>query len=74
MHFSDRINTANPMHSCQAAGGSMPGAGLFFCTYETAKPVVAKWGIGGSAGSQMIAASLAETVACLVRVPTEVWS
>ena len=57
-----------------AAGGSMPGAGLFFCTYETVKPLIMGSSLlGGSpAVSQMVAASLAETVACLVRVPTEV--
>ena len=49
----------------------MPGAGLFFVTYETAKPLVFQT-VGVPALAQMLAASLAETAACLVRVPTEV--
>ena len=56
-----------------AAGGSMPGAGLFFCTYETVKPpVAAALGSSNVAIAQALAASVAETAACLVRVPTEV--
>jgi solute carrier family 25 (mitochondrial S-adenosylmethionine transporter), member 26 len=66
------INFARP----QAAGGSMPGAGLFFCTYETMKPIAQSTLEGNPAVAQMLSASVAETVACLVRVPTEVclWS
>jgi len=56
-----------------AAGGSMPGASLFFCAYETLKPLInAHLGGDRAALAQMVAASCAETVACLVRVPTEV--
>jgi solute carrier family 25 S-adenosylmethionine transporter 26 len=60
-----------------AAAGSAPGAALFFCTYETLKPVVLRWqervGIQNQdALSHMIAASVGEAAACLVRVPTEV--
>lgn len=54
-----------------AAGGSMPGAGLFFCTYETVKPLMAS-SLPNAAVAQAVAASIAETAACLVRVPTEV--
>jgi solute carrier family 25 S-adenosylmethionine transporter 26 len=56
-----------------AAGGSMPGAGLFFCCYETCKPIFFdSIGSTNPALAQMMAATLAETCACLVRVPTEV--
>lgn len=56
-----------------AAGGSMPSAGLFFCTYESVKPhVAAALGSSNAAAAQAVAASVAETAACLVRVPTEV--
>eukprot|EP00613_Pedinella_sp_CCMP2098_P068714 CAMPEP_0171904718 /NCGR_PEP_ID=MMETSP0993-20121228/4371_1 /TAXON_ID=483369 /ORGANISM="non described non described, Strain CCMP2098" /LENGTH=279 /DNA_ID=CAMNT_0012535749 /DNA_START=32 /DNA_END=871 /DNA_ORIENTATION=- len=55
-----------------AAGGSMPGAGLFFCTYETVKPLLLSSFGMSPAASQMLAASIAETMACLVRVPTEI--
>jgi solute carrier family 25 (mitochondrial S-adenosylmethionine transporter), member 26 len=60
-----------------AAAGSAPGAALFFSTYETMKPWVATqqqhfgWG-DQSAVCHMIAASIGEAAACLVRVPTEV--
>ena len=58
-----------------AAAGSSPGAALFFGTYETMKPVIANYR-GEEAPSpaltHMIAASIGETAACLVRVPTEV--
>jgi solute carrier family 25 S-adenosylmethionine transporter 26 len=51
----------------------MPGAGLFFCTYETVKPLLqSSYGLTSPAVAQMMAASIAETMACLVRVPTEV--
>ena len=61
-----------------AAAGSAPGAALFFGTYETMKPVIANLqnGYRGEASSpaltHMIAASIGEAAACLVRVPTEV--
>lgn len=60
-----------------AAAGSAPGAALFFSTYETMKPIVLKWqesaGLGDRpALSHMLAASMGEVMACLVRVPTEV--
>jgi solute carrier family 25 (mitochondrial S-adenosylmethionine transporter), member 26 len=61
-----------------AAAGSAPGAALFFSTYETMKPIVVAqqeryFGYQNeTAVCHMIAASVAEGVACLVRVPTEV--
>lgn len=62
-----------------AAAGSSPGAALFFGTYETMKPAVARLQaryLGKEASSpaltHMIAASIGEAAACLVRVPTEV--
>eukprot|EP00571_Detonula_confervacea_P016927 CAMPEP_0172302652 /NCGR_PEP_ID=MMETSP1058-20130122/4315_1 /TAXON_ID=83371 /ORGANISM="Detonula confervacea, Strain CCMP 353" /LENGTH=267 /DNA_ID=CAMNT_0013013203 /DNA_START=74 /DNA_END=874 /DNA_ORIENTATION=+ len=61
-----------------AAAGSSPGAALFFGTYETMKPVISKvqHGYLGESASpaltHMIAASIGEAAACLVRVPTEV--
>ncbi|KAL7543684.1 hypothetical protein ACHAXR_012982 [Thalassiosira sp. AJA248-18] len=62
-----------------AAAGSSPGAALFFGTYETMKPTIANlqnhyFGESGSspALTHMIAASIGEAAACLVRVPTEV--
>lgn len=63
-----------------AAAGSAPGAALFFGTYEALKPAVARWqrsALGGGDGyspaaTHMIAASMGEAAACLVRVPTEV--
>eukprot|EP01036_Dinobryon_divergens_P043671 gene43671-58170_t len=56
-----------------AAIGSSPGAALFFCTYEMSKQY-----LGHNHSNiplpviHMIAASLGETLACVVRVPTEV--
>lgn len=54
-----------------AALGSAPGAALFFSSYETSKRM-----LGGTVlpapAIHMLAASTAEVVACLVRVPTEV--
>lgn len=47
-----------------AAVGSFPGAALFFATYETAK-------MGDGVTAHLTAATIGETVACLVRVPTE---
>ena len=62
-----------------AAAGSSPGAALFFRTYETMKPFIAKQQrsyVGNDAYSpaltHMIAASIGEAAACLIRVPTEV--
>ena len=61
-----------------AAAGSAPGAALFFSTYETMKPIVAsrldrfQGHKDETALCHMIAASISEAVACLVRVPTEV--
>eukprot|EP00903_Cladosiphon_okamuranus_P007738 g7497.t1 len=50
-----------------AAVGSAPGAALFFSSYEGAKHAFDP----ESPFSHMAAASVAETIACLVRVPTE---
>lgn len=68
-----------------AAIGSAPGAALFFSTYETMKPIIQtnmnnyysqqnnnNEIIYESSLSHMIAASIGEAMACLVRVPTEV--
>uniref|UniRef100_A0A7R9WMN4 S-adenosylmethionine transporter n=1 Tax=Craspedostauros australis TaxID=1486917 RepID=A0A7R9WMN4_9STRA len=60
-----------------AAVGSAPGAALFFSTYEIMKPIVydrmeAMGFKDQQAATHMIAASMGETMACLVRVPTEV--
>lgn len=62
------------------AVGSAPGAAVFFTTYESLKPSLARWapavfgtqGWLGPAGLHMAAASTAEVAACLIRVPTEV--
>ncbi|TKY88635.1 hypothetical protein EX895_002266 [Sporisorium graminicola] len=62
------------------AVGSAPGASVFFTTYESMKPALVRWvpgvfgseGTLGPAGVHMAAASIAETAACLIRVPTEV--
>lgn len=62
------------------AVGSAPGASVFFTTYESMKPTLVRWFPGvlgtegslGPAGVHMAAASIAETAACLIRVPTEV--
>lgn len=62
------------------AVGSAPGAAVFFTTYESMKPALVRWAPGvfgrdgtlGPAGVHMGAASIAETAACLIRVPTEV--
>lgn len=57
-----------------AALGSAPNAALFFCTYEITKSVLSP--VATSEASQslvhMLAASLGEVTACLVRVPVEV--
>lgn len=65
-----------------AAVGSAPGAALFFSSYETFKPIIRRWqqslsgeedaGIKNPAISHMAAASIGESAACMVRVPTEV--
>jgi len=68
-----------------AAVGSAPGAALFFSTYETCKPIIRQWqqswggdnssdntGMNNPAISHMMAASIGESAACMVRVPTEV--
>lgn len=51
-----------------AAVGSAPGAAAFFSSYEKAKFLI---GNSDSATTHMSAATIAETIACLVRVPTE---
>ncbi|TKA76873.1 hypothetical protein B0A55_03199 [Friedmanniomyces simplex] len=63
-----------------AVVGSAPGAALFFVTYEGVKEylTVRNGQEGGEgegeagAGAHMLAASLGEIAACVVRVPTEV--
>jgi Mitochondrial carrier protein len=69
-----------------AAIGSAPGAALFFTTYEHLKPRLlelnrqvalesrdgSNWYRYGPSACHMIAASMGEVAACLVRVPTEV--
>mmetsp|Transcript_1006 Transcript_1006/g.1492 ORF Transcript_1006/g.1492 Transcript_1006/m.1492 type:complete len:267 (+) Transcript_1006:323-1123(+) len=52
-----------------AALGSVPGASLFFCTYETTKSTLS--GHMSDTKAQMAAASLGEMAACLIRVPVE---
>uniref|UniRef100_A0A3P9M307 Mitochondrial S-adenosylmethionine carrier protein n=1 Tax=Oryzias latipes TaxID=8090 RepID=A0A3P9M307_ORYLA len=59
-----------------AAVGSFPNAAAFFVTYECAKSLL---GAGGAPAApqaapvtHMLAASLGEVVACLIRVPAEV--
>jgi solute carrier family 25 S-adenosylmethionine transporter 26 len=67
------------------AMGSAPGAALFFSTYESMKHVLNdRFGSGVGAAEQhttrllpqpaihMLAASIGEVIACIVRVPTEV--
>lgn len=57
-----------------AALGSSPGASLFFCTYETLKTSLRNQDLIALPLpiTHMISASIAEIVACLIRVPTEV--
>jgi solute carrier family 25 S-adenosylmethionine transporter 26 len=63
-----------------AALGSVPGAALFFSTYETMKGVIPRFHNHYYSSRQplpdpvvhMSAAGIGEIVACLVRVPTEV--
>uniref|UniRef100_A0A6B2LER9 Mitochondrial carrier protein n=1 Tax=Arcella intermedia TaxID=1963864 RepID=A0A6B2LER9_9EUKA len=55
-----------------AAGGSAPGAALFFGSYEYAKMKLERDGRDGYKPLiHMAAASVGECAACLVRVPTE---
>ena len=56
------------------AVGSMPGAALFFCTYESMKHALTHNSPSPTilALTHMTSASCAEVAACLVRVPTEV--
>ena len=56
-----------------AAVGSAPTAALFFCSYEILKPTLAAsrgWD-PDSSSVHIIAASVAEAVACIANVPTE---
>ncbi|EDW84962.1 uncharacterized protein Dwil_GK14393 [Drosophila willistoni] len=56
-----------------AAAGSAPTAALFFCTYECGKQFLSS--ISNTKNSpyvHMAAASAAEVVACLIRVPVEI--
>ncbi|XP_019715286.1 mitochondrial S-adenosylmethionine carrier protein isoform X1 [Hippocampus comes] len=59
-----------------AALGSFPSAAAFFVTYDCAKSLLGSGGVlkepPAASVSHMLAASLGETVACLIRVPTEV--
>ena len=56
-----------------AIAGSAPNAALFFCTYDTVKKVASRdLGCEDSAGVHFVAASLAEVVGCIVRVPVEI--
>ena len=54
-----------------AAVGSAPGASLFFSTYQKTKEILLVKGAKESSGHHMLAASMGEIMACLVRVPTE---
>ncbi|KAK2193550.1 hypothetical protein NP493_10g06010 [Ridgeia piscesae] len=54
------------------AMGSMPGSGLFFCTYEGIKKLVGGRTTSQLVGVHMSAAASGEVMACLVRVPCEV--
>ncbi|KAJ3373817.1 hypothetical protein GGF31_008702 [Allomyces arbusculus] len=57
-----------------AVVGSAPGAAAFFVTYEYVKAVAQTWRPHGAQDPavHMLAASLGEVSACVVRVPTEV--
>ncbi|KAJ8361221.1 hypothetical protein SKAU_G00177460 [Synaphobranchus kaupii] len=56
-----------------AAVGSFPNAAAFFVTYESAKSLLGASSPPYAAPvTHMVAASLGEIVACLIRVPTEV--
>ena len=52
--------------------GSAPNAALFFCTYDSAKRFGVRRGWQDGAALHMMAASLGEVTACLVRVPVEI--
>lgn len=58
------------------AAGSAPGAALFFLSYETAlsalRPRGARPGDKHGVATTIAASSVAECLACLIRVPTEV--
>mmetsp|Transcript_7596 Transcript_7596/g.12286 ORF Transcript_7596/g.12286 Transcript_7596/m.12286 type:complete len:272 (-) Transcript_7596:1707-2522(-) len=54
-----------------AAVGSMPGAALFFCTYESTKPMLGEVVGKDNPAAHMLAGAMGEVVACGVRVPTE---
>ncbi|CAO1626237.1 unnamed protein product [Sympodiomycopsis kandeliae] len=57
------------------AAGSAPGAAIFFLTYESLKPIFSSSSSSYTlppAVSHMLSASIAETAACSIRVPTEV--
>jgi solute carrier family 25 (mitochondrial S-adenosylmethionine transporter), member 26 len=51
--------------------GSAPSAALFFVAYESAQKALRQTEMGDT-GVHMLAASIGEVSACLVRVPTEV--
>lgn len=51
--------------------GSAPGAAAFFSSYELLKQTLATH-TNSRAANHVLSASMAEVVACLVRVPTEV--
>uniref|UniRef100_T1GV42 S-adenosylmethionine mitochondrial carrier protein n=1 Tax=Megaselia scalaris TaxID=36166 RepID=T1GV42_MEGSC len=56
-----------------AAAGSAPTAALFFCTYESCKSYLST--VSGNKNLpvvHMVSASIAEVVACLIRVPVEI--
>uniref|UniRef100_A0AAQ4PC56 Mitochondrial S-adenosylmethionine carrier protein n=1 Tax=Gasterosteus aculeatus aculeatus TaxID=481459 RepID=A0AAQ4PC56_GASAC len=59
-----------------AAVGSFPNAAAFFVTYEYTKSLLGAGGplaaVHAAPVAHMLAASLGEIVACLIRVPTEV--
>uniref|UniRef100_A0A3Q4N5V1 Mitochondrial S-adenosylmethionine carrier protein n=1 Tax=Neolamprologus brichardi TaxID=32507 RepID=A0A3Q4N5V1_NEOBR len=59
-----------------AAVGSFPNAAAFFVTYEYTKALLGTGGVFAlphvAPVTHMLAASLGEVVACLIRVPTEV--
>uniref|UniRef100_A0A672PWD3 Mitochondrial S-adenosylmethionine carrier protein n=1 Tax=Sinocyclocheilus grahami TaxID=75366 RepID=A0A672PWD3_SINGR len=56
-----------------AAIGSFPNAAVFFVTYESTKSLFTGYSATNLAPiTHMLAASLGEIVACLIRVPTEV--
>jgi len=54
-----------------AAIGSVPGASLFFCTYDTSKRILGEEFGHDRPWVHMISAAMGETMACLARVPTD---